>query len=79
MYVSILVETLGIRFQFTRKGHTKIDTEDVADRYGALTLIILGEGFISLTRAFSLAISGLSNSNTATYLQVFLGEHTTYT
>ena len=34
-----------------------------------------GEGFIAMTRAFNGAISGLSESNTATYGQVFLGKH----
>jgi hypothetical protein len=33
-----------------------------------------GEGFISLTRAFKQAISGLSDRDTSTYAQVFLCE-----
>ena len=87
VYVPIVVELVGAWLQLRRRWHHQVSTEFIGERYGALTLIILvrstdehadrqGEGFISLTRSFSLAISGLSQSSTTTYAQVFLGKAT---
>ncbi|WRT63428.1 uncharacterized protein IL334_000333 [Kwoniella shivajii] len=44
----------------------------MGQRYGAFTLIIIGEGFISVIRAFNLAISGFSITSAVTYPQVIL-------
>ncbi|WOO79960.1 uncharacterized protein LOC62_02G003475 [Vanrija pseudolonga] len=73
-YLGIAVEMATVWFQVVWgvSGPTASD-EYVAERYGALSLIILGEGFLSLTRAFGSALSTLvSEANFAFYLQVFL-------
>ncbi|RSH91434.1 hypothetical protein EHS25_009733 [Saitozyma podzolica] len=48
----------------------KVKSKDIAERYRAFTLIILGEGFISLLRAASEANSSLSTNDAGTYGQV---------
>ncbi|TXT04291.1 hypothetical protein VHUM_04178 [Vanrija humicola] len=73
-YLGIAVEMVTAFFQviWGISGPTASD-EYVAERYGALSLIILGEGFLSLTRAFGNALSTLvSEANFAFYLQIFL-------
>ncbi|RSH90578.1 hypothetical protein EHS25_001183 [Saitozyma podzolica] len=69
-YSCILVEILCVWFLLNKNLHRRVRTERVAERYGAFTLIILGEGFISLIKGFNNAISGLSTDNTETYGQV---------
>ncbi|ORY31942.1 hypothetical protein BCR39DRAFT_524717 [Naematelia encephala] len=71
-YLGLSVEILVGWFQLYRRLATHVNTRQVGARYGAFTLIILGEGIISITRAFSLAISGLSQSSSTTYGQVWL-------
>ncbi|KAK8845345.1 hypothetical protein IAR55_006058 [Kwoniella newhampshirensis] len=71
-YLAISVEILAMWSTVKRSGPNYTNTQAVGDRYGALTLIILGEGFISVTRSFNAALSGLSQSNSNTYAQVFL-------
>ncbi|KAL1409325.1 hypothetical protein Q8F55_003307 [Vanrija albida] len=73
-YLGIAVEMTTVWFQVVWgvSGPTASD-EYVAERYGALSLIILGEGLLSLTRAFGNALSILvSEANFTFYLQIFL-------
>lgn len=73
-YLAIAVEMATVWFQVVWgvSGPPASD-EYISERYGALSLIILGEGFLSLTRAFGNALSTLvSEANFAFYLQVFL-------
>lgn len=71
-YLGIAVEILGGFAQLSKRLHAYANTAKVAERYGAFSLIILGEGLVGLTRAFNSAITGLSVGNVDTYLQVFL-------
>ena len=66
LYIAIVVELLGTRIQDTRASRIKARTAAVGDRYGALTLIILGEGLISITRAFSLTDADFEKPGLAT-------------
>ncbi|KAK4684398.1 hypothetical protein P7C73_g5782, partial [Tremellales sp. Uapishka_1] len=75
-YLAIVVEITLLRIQVTTGKHVHMMTNRIANRYGAFTLIILGEGLVSIVRAFNRAISGLSESNFATYGQVFLSRST---
>ncbi|WWD22293.1 hypothetical protein CI109_106784 [Kwoniella shandongensis] len=71
-YLAITVEALAIWSTVRRRVPKHTNTRSVGIRYGALTLIILGEGFMSVTRSFNYALAGLSYSNNTTYAQVFL-------
>ncbi|OCF41737.1 hypothetical protein I317_04441 [Kwoniella heveanensis CBS 569] len=71
-YFSICLEMITVWVAAAKSWRHKIRTQSIGVRYGAFTLIIIGEGFISVTRASNLAISGFSITNTMTYAQVFL-------
>ncbi|WVF66243.1 hypothetical protein IAT40_000983 [Kwoniella sp. CBS 6097] len=71
-YLAICVEMITVWIAAAKSWRHKIRTKSIGVRYGAFTLIIIGEGFISVTRASNLAISGFSITNTMTYAQVFL-------
>nr|XP_019048481.1 hypothetical protein I302_02253 [Kwoniella bestiolae CBS 10118]OCF27411.1 hypothetical protein I302_02253 [Kwoniella bestiolae CBS 10118] len=71
-YTGIGVEVFAVWFSLPSDPLGPIRTEAMAKRYGAFTLIIIGEGFISITRAFNLAISGFSITTGVTYPQVIL-------
>ncbi|KZO92556.1 hypothetical protein CALVIDRAFT_302716 [Calocera viscosa TUFC12733] len=69
-YSGIFIEFLSVLFQPLLPGYIKPPAEMISERFGALTLIILGEGIIGLIRSFSFVISGFGFTNTA-YLQCF--------
>lgn len=72
-YAGILVEILGVFIQPALRIDGPLTPDEyIAERYGALSLIILGEGFITLTKVFGNALVGLGQSHTAYYAQVFL-------
>ncbi|WWC85579.1 uncharacterized protein L201_000443 [Kwoniella dendrophila CBS 6074] len=71
-YSGIGIEVLAVWFSLPSDPLGPIRTKAMGQRYGAFTLIIIGEGFISVTRAFNLAISGFSITNSVTYPQVLL-------
>ncbi|ORX33247.1 hypothetical protein BD324DRAFT_640417 [Kockovaella imperatae] len=72
LYASILLELLSIRVKIYLKQHGNIDSGNVAERYGAFTLIILGEGFISIIRAMNDTITSISAKVSVTYAQLVL-------
>ncbi|ORY31965.1 bacterial low temperature requirement A protein-domain-containing protein [Naematelia encephala] len=72
LYVAIGLEIISVFLHMHKSLHRYIRTSAIAERYSAFSLIVLGEGFISITRAFNRAISGLSEDNVATYGQVWL-------
>ncbi|WWD06143.1 hypothetical protein V865_004228 [Kwoniella europaea PYCC6329] len=71
-YTGIGVEVIAVWLSLPKDPLGPIRTEAMAKRYGAFTLIIIGEGFISITRAFNLAISGFNITTDVTYPQVIL-------
>ncbi|WWC97372.1 hypothetical protein V866_004251 [Kwoniella sp. B9012] len=71
-YTGIGVEVIAVWLSLPKDTLGPIRTEAMAKRYGAFTLIMIGEGFISITRAFNLAISGFSITTDVTYPQVIL-------
>nr|XP_019006201.1 uncharacterized protein I203_01526 [Kwoniella mangroviensis CBS 8507]OCF69662.1 hypothetical protein I203_01526 [Kwoniella mangroviensis CBS 8507] len=71
-YTGIGIEVIAVWLSLPKDPLGPIRTEAMAKRYGAFTLIIIGEGFISITRAFNLAISGFGITTDVTYPQVIL-------
>ncbi|WRT65361.1 uncharacterized protein IL334_002304 [Kwoniella shivajii] len=71
LYLGIGAELIAARLEFVFGSTTHERVELVGERHGAFTLIILGEGFISLTRAFNTALSE-GSSNSVVYAQVFM-------
>ncbi|WVR03430.1 hypothetical protein IAU60_000421 [Kwoniella sp. DSM 27419] len=71
-YLAICIEVLGSWLPVDRDRSHLIQSQVISARYGCFTLIVIGEGFISITRASNLALSGFSITNTMTYAQVFL-------
>ncbi|BEI89868.1 uncharacterized protein CcaverHIS019_0212300 [Cutaneotrichosporon cavernicola] len=72
MYASVLVDMGAILVQVIWGVQVPVRWHSVAERYGSLTLIILGQGFSNLTTVFQNSLSGLGQHDTATYAQVFL-------
>ncbi|WWC57883.1 uncharacterized protein I303_100418 [Kwoniella dejecticola CBS 10117] len=71
-YVAIGIEVASAFLTLPNDPLRSLRSEGMGNRYGASTLIVLGEGFISITRAFNYAISGFSITSMVTYPQVLL-------
>ncbi|KLT41477.1 hypothetical protein CC85DRAFT_286387, partial [Cutaneotrichosporon oleaginosum] len=72
MYASVLVDLGAILVQVVWGVQVPVRWHKVAERYGSLTLIILGQGFAKLTTVFQNSLTGLGQRDTTTYAQVFL-------
>ncbi|GFZ50996.1 hypothetical protein JCM24511_08754 [Saitozyma sp. JCM 24511] len=71
LYTGIVLEFIMLSvLSLGDRDFCKVKSKDIAERYRAFTLIILGEGFISLLRAASEANSSLSTNDAGTYGQV---------
>jgi low temperature requirement protein LtrA len=69
LYGGMLVECLGVLLESSHQSTVRAPVHDLTERCGALTLIILGEGFISVLRAFQYALSGFGATDRATYVR----------
>ncbi|GMK59089.1 hypothetical protein CspeluHIS016_0701040 [Cutaneotrichosporon spelunceum] len=72
MYTSVLIDMGSILFQVLWGVQVPVRWHRVAERYGSLTLIILGQGFSQLTTVFQNSLTGLGARDSTTYAQVFL-------
>ncbi|KZO92555.1 hypothetical protein CALVIDRAFT_540830 [Calocera viscosa TUFC12733] len=69
-YFALCVEILSAVVLPMMPGYVKPPASMISERFGALTLVILGEGIISIVRTFSFVISGFGFSNDQ-YAQCF--------
>ncbi len=72
MYAGVLGDLGAILTQVVWGVQVPVRWHNVAERYGSLTLIILGQGFSKLTTVFQNSLTGLGQRDTTTYAQVFL-------
>ncbi|EJT97443.1 hypothetical protein DACRYDRAFT_18804 [Dacryopinax primogenitus] len=73
-YSGIFLEFVFVVFQpLFEHGYIDPPAEIISERFGALTLIILGEGIIGLIRNFSFVISGFGFTTTASWHFMFHG------
>ncbi|KZT53868.1 hypothetical protein CALCODRAFT_511148 [Calocera cornea HHB12733] len=69
-YFGLAIEFLSAILLPLSPGYVKPPAAMISERFGALTLVILGEGIISIVRTFSFVISGFGFSNDQ-YVQCF--------
>ncbi|WOO79101.1 uncharacterized protein LOC62_02G002637 [Vanrija pseudolonga] len=69
-YIGVGIDTLTALWQYSDSG--PVPAVEIAERYGAFSLIIIGEGFVALSGIFNKAIDGIAVKGSGIYLQVFL-------
>ncbi|KAL1408140.1 hypothetical protein Q8F55_004943 [Vanrija albida] len=70
-YVGIAVEVAGMGLQHLVV-NTPVPVVEIAERYGALSLVIIGEGFVGISTSFNKALTAINVTNKSVYAQVFL-------
>ncbi|KAL1410489.1 hypothetical protein Q8F55_004502 [Vanrija albida] len=69
-YVGVGIDTITALWQYHGSG--PVPVVEIAERYGAFSLIIIGEGFIALSGIFNKAIDAIAVKGSSVYGQVFL-------